>query len=714
MYESARQLVPEQRFAFDIIIAYCKDLRKSLYSNSQKPKPPLLKVHGGAGSGKSKLIQDISSWAEYYLRTNNDRHPDHPFIIKVAPTGKAASIIQGLTLHSAFNFRFGNDYFSLPDRQRENMRNLMSQLRIVIIDEISMVKPDLLNQLNLRLQEIKQNKDDFGGVSVILFGDLMQLSPVMANWIFEAPKSKQSNLSHLARPIWNSFNAIELKQNHRQGNDKSYAELLNRVRYGKQTQRDLEVLSSRVRNDYPENSLFVYGTKKPVLNQNKEELNKLATPLFTLSAMNIHPNKKSFKPHVSKDGTVNDTPFRDELDLKKGARIMLTYNIDTADGLTNGSTGIVIDFIVRDNIVQYVVIELDEKGDGANLRAKLRHIVNRYQNKAVTPIGRVSFEYSLGRSVKQHTAKAKVIQFPLTLAWATTAHKIQGQTIKKPNTLVADIKSVFEAGQAYVILGRVQDINQLYLRNFVPEKIMVSSKAMKEAENINKIALNNKETLWTCQDATLRKISSLNIRSLQKHYRDLQVDSVMLQSDIICINETFLKPNTLAPIIEGYNCHLASKGNSSGVAVYIKSHLNSLVKATTLIQPSFQAVKVSIRNQFDVIAVYRSPNDKSLINFTNQITAAIHSSHPTIICGDVNIDYLKTPQNPFSTALQEIGFRQIINKPTHIQGSLLDHFYIRFDNCSTNQRLHHPYYSDHDAICVILKKTLQKLNISQL
>lgn len=137
------------------MIRYCKELRKSNSGVIPKPRPPLLKLHGGAGCGKSKLIHDISEWAEYLLRTISDRHPDHPYVVKVAPTGKAASLIGGLTLHSAFNFSFGNEFSSLSDSTREAMRSTLSELTILIVDEMSMLKSDMLYQLHLRLQEIK-------------------------------------------------------------------------------------------------------------------------------------------------------------------------------------------------------------------------------------------------------------------------------------------------------------------------------------------------------------------------------------------------------------------------------------------------------------------------------------------------------------------------------------------------------------------------------
>ena len=93
-----------------------------------------------------------------------------------------------------------------------------------------MMKADMLYQLNLRLQEIKQNKNDFGGISVLLFGDIMQLRPVKARWIFDEPSNPQFALSYSVRSLWELFQVVELKIDHRQGDDHDYADLLNRVR----------------------------------------------------------------------------------------------------------------------------------------------------------------------------------------------------------------------------------------------------------------------------------------------------------------------------------------------------------------------------------------------------------------------------------------------------------------------------------------------------
>ena len=137
-------------------------------------------VHGGAGSGKSKVIKTTAQWPERIFRKEGD-DPNCPYILVTATTGTAAANIDGINLHSAFGFTFGNEYFSLNDKTRDKKIAELKNLQIIIIDKISMVKADMLYQLHLRLQEIKNTYADyFGGVAVFCFGDLMQLPPVQA------------------------------------------------------------------------------------------------------------------------------------------------------------------------------------------------------------------------------------------------------------------------------------------------------------------------------------------------------------------------------------------------------------------------------------------------------------------------------------------------------------------------------------------------------
>ena len=201
-------------------------------------------VHGGAGSGKTFVIKTLAQWMTTILLTSGDA-TNFPYVLKTAFTGTAASLIEGATLHSAFNFSYENKHYSLSDKTRDAKRNALQNLKMIIIDEISMVKADMLYQLDLKLQEIKDKVDvPFGGIAIFCFGDLLQLQPVAGKFIFDLPQSSAYYLTHSLMPRWRMQRVINLELNHRQGNDKQYGDILNRLRVGKQTVEDIEKLET--------------------------------------------------------------------------------------------------------------------------------------------------------------------------------------------------------------------------------------------------------------------------------------------------------------------------------------------------------------------------------------------------------------------------------------------------------------------------------------
>ena len=554
MLKSVRQLDEDQRYAFDIIIKYVKRLLASRRSSTPRPKPPLIKIHGGAGCGKTKLIHDIATWTEYFMSLGGNKDPDSPSVLKLAFTGKAAKIIKGMTLHQALKIPWGNEYTSLSDQMRGSMNRNLEHLELIIIDEMSMVKADMLYQIFLRLQEIKGNKMPFGGIALILCGDLMQLRPVLANCIFEPPKDEGFQISHDMFSLWDLFDSVELTKNHRQGNDKQYGDLLNRLRMGKHTKDDERMLQARVSDKFPPQSTYVYGKNKPKNEQNNLELNQLQTPMVTLKATHVHAFIKNFKPIIKDDGSVHTTPFLDQLNLKVGARVMLTYNIDTVDGLTNGTMGHVVDYIYENGKVTHVLVKFDDPEDGKELRKQNKALLRSRGHADATPIKRICMQYRMGGKTKNHNANAKVIQFPLVLAWGVTAHKCQGMTIFSPESLVVDLNSVFEGGMAYVMLGRIQNIKQLYFKSFNAKKLYCNEKSLEEAKRLKVRALNcraHTENLWKDPNCFIRKIVSLNIRSLPKHLEDLRLDSTMMSSDVILLQETFTSHHLPLPALPG-------------------------------------------------------------------------------------------------------------------------------------------------------------------
>lgn len=168
-----------------------------MHSVKVSNKPLRLFLSGGAGVGKSWLTNALYEALIIYLNSVAGENPDDVKVVKVAPTGKAAYNIKGNTVHSAFQLpaNRGWEYCTLDSDRLNTIRSKLRNLKIIFIDEISMVGSGMFNFLNLRLQQILGSKLPFGGVSLITVGDLFQLQPVFDRWIFENDKSNYSPLA---------------------------------------------------------------------------------------------------------------------------------------------------------------------------------------------------------------------------------------------------------------------------------------------------------------------------------------------------------------------------------------------------------------------------------------------------------------------------------------------------------------------------------------
>ena len=437
-----------------------------LSANLPPPPPIRLIIHGGAGAGKSNVIRAISKWAEKILRKAGD-HPNKPRILLAAPTGMAASLIGGTTLHSAFRFNFGDALQALSDKNIDDARVHLADLKIIILDEMSMVKSDQLYQIHLRIQEIFQNQDLFGGRSMILVGDLLQLQPIQGRYIFQSPNCPKYQPYHFTNPLWDEFEVVVLRHNHRQGEGKTWAQTLNRIREGDLNRDDLGLLMSRLITDTEANkkkeAVHIFYTNAEVDKWNKNMMDGLKAELHISTAIVSMPIGCTSQTDSS--GRVDKTSFMRELQLKKRARVMLIHNIDILDSLTNGMIGEVVDFIKnQEGTLSCILVAFDHPSVGEEQRKKYPHLV-RSHGKLVTPIFRTEFQYQLPkRGREKHASVAKVLQFPLRCAWAVTCHKVQGQTFKNGTSVVIHWHKRLTEGMAYVMMGK---FIILILLNFV-------------------------------------------------------------------------------------------------------------------------------------------------------------------------------------------------------------------------------------------------------
>ena len=261
----------------------------------------------------------------------------------------------------------------------------------------------------------------------LILGDLMQLKPIQGGYIFEKPK--YGNLKDVSEVfnLWEQFQCIVLEENHRQGEDKAYAELLGRIRFKEKDEEmsadDLKLLNSRcIQPEDEDTTIQIFGKNVSVNYVNEKRLERLKSKLYTIEAKHL-PSARI--PEIKSGGTIENTAFLQTLRVKVGARIMLIHNINTLDGLTNGAQGRVMDILEKDGRVRFIMVQFDNPAIGIEQQRKFSRLSVVARHPGLTPIEKFHFCYSLGDLRKDHAARATLIQFPLKLSWACTAHKVR-------------------------------------------------------------------------------------------------------------------------------------------------------------------------------------------------------------------------------------------------------------------------------------------------
>ena len=314
------------------------------------------------------------------------------------------------------------------------MREMLSELKFIIIDEASLLDADKLYMIHLRLCEVFQcdpTRDWFANKSIILVGDLLQLPPVNGHYIFAEPVNENFGPFYNADPLWRKFEPYVLRHIHRQAEERDWANTLNRIRVGQFTDEDEALLRSRITTEkyLDDDAMHVFYTNEEVDDHNNKMLDKI--PGKADEIMAIKANPKGFTPNVSK-GTVHKTQFMNKLKIKNGSRVSLTFNVNTIDNLVNGALGTVVGIEKNSKgAVECIIVAFDDSKAGEQQRKKYPNMSKKYEHANGTPIYRQELEYQItsskGRTIG---ARAKVVQFPLRLAWASTSHKMQVSCIE--------------------------------------------------------------------------------------------------------------------------------------------------------------------------------------------------------------------------------------------------------------------------------------------
>ena len=286
-------------------------------------------------------------------------------------------------------------------------------------------------------------------------------------------------------------------------------------------------------------------------------------------------------------------------------------------------------------------------------------------------------EYSLPKNAGPISSTARCIQLPLALCWAVTVHKIQGQTVKSPEKVVIDAKAASKSdpAQVYVMLSRVQELEQLYVLEKFPEDcIRVSKAAMEEIDRLMSVSLNRNPSQWeTENNGEKTKLCFLNCRSIVNKFQSIKSDRSLQKSDLIILTETWLEKNKcedeyqLAKFTACFN----SVGRGRGIACYFNDKVKHVVDIN---HDGFSITKLKTE-KMDIIGVYRSQNG-NVVHIIEELQALVDTGRATVVGGDMNICAVTQTNNYVTESLKEMGFQQVVTKPTHIDGRSIDHIYI--------------------------------------
>ncbi len=387
-------------------------------------------ITGKAGTGKSTLL-------EYFCK-HTKKNP-----VLVAPTGVAALNVGGQTIHRFFNFPIDVTRQKIIEKEvkpKRNTQKTLKQLKTLIIDEISMVRADLLDCIDICLQMYGHDASQImGGVQIIFVGDLHQLPPIVGRQDEEIFQSHYSTAYFFGAHAFQSLQLtyIELNKVYRQ-KDREFIHLLNRVRDNTITTADIDQLNTRYDPNFTVTGKEFY-VHLTTTNRKADEIN--------LQHLESLPSQeRQAKALIT--GRMNQEyyPTTEELSYKLGAQVMLLSNDHKKQQWVNGSIGVIEDIGENEDGSTYLLIQLQDN--------KKRVRIKRYTWEV--------FEFKLEKNKIVSKSVGTFTQYPIRLAWAITIHKSQGKTF---DHVMLDVdRGTFAAGQMYVALSRCTTFSGMVLK----------------------------------------------------------------------------------------------------------------------------------------------------------------------------------------------------------------------------------------------------------
>ncbi|GBC12415.2 PIF1-like helicase domain-containing protein [Rhizophagus irregularis DAOM 181602=DAOM 197198] len=404
-------------------------------------KHPYFFLTGSAGTGKSFMIHLIKNFLA-------DKKTEY---LLMAPTGVAAQNVNGKTIHSALYIRNTQTYFETLSHYNNQQFEKLSQIKAIIIEEVSMVSSILLSFISSLFAKINKSPVTFGGIPTLLIGDIAQLPPVSGKQVFYAPE-------------WQEFFPLFLTTSHRQ-QDRSFYNILEEMRIGNissETRRliDEKVQSYQSNNEMSTDTTYIFG-----FHHSADSINNLICgylPIFKdissgflISTAIDYVNEKECIPKEYDKQFRHYTNLPSELIIREGARVMFLTNKLFNEQLCNGSIGVVTKLINENQV-------------------EVAFPINNGINQVI--VEKITTYFNL------HGASAQRTQFPLQNAFALTVHKTQGLTL--PHVTVSLDEQMFAHGQSYVAISRATSWENLEIQSFDPNAIKVDDAMLSELNRL--------------------------------------------------------------------------------------------------------------------------------------------------------------------------------------------------------------------------------------
>ena len=395
---------------------------------------------GKAGTGKTTFLREVVHYTKKKC-------------IVLAPTGIAAVNAGAMTIHSFFQFGLGPFVQGVIEpksdfRINKSKLELIRHLQLLIIDEVSMVRADLMDHIDVELRRIRRNSKPFGGVQLLMIGDLQQLPPIAHGVEDELLRQYYKTLYFFSSSALKSmkYSCIELKNVYRQ-TDRHFIDILNHARDCTLTSQDISDLNARYVPGFspkPEDGYIRLMThNRQVDYVNAAEMEKLDSKSYTFVAA------------VTGTFPEESYPTANSLTLKKGAQVMFIKN-DPERRFINGTLG-----EVKSIDKNSIAVRLAESGTVIG----------------VEPMEWQNIRYQFDEESKEISSKqiGRFKQYPLKAAWAITVHKSQGLTFDKA---IIDVHAAFSPGQAYVALSRCRTLDGLVLSSPVSASVFMRDNAV--------------------------------------------------------------------------------------------------------------------------------------------------------------------------------------------------------------------------------------------